>query len=298
MCDTITHGYTILIVILHGYASQIVDTYNLKIRDAMTHDFIIHTNNCRSEGAIHFTQEDGIGYLLLDNPKAKNALSIHMMRSFPEIISTIEECIQLRTLKMLIIRAKNKDSFCAGGDLRDVRSYLATPEMGQKMCSFMTEQLRRIAQLQCYVVVVVEGYALGGGAELTTVGDWVIASTSAKIGFVQLNLGVTTGWGGGDRLITKVGKSKALHVLAFARVYSAQDAFSIGIVDEIVDTVDDTLQKMIDNVRQKTPDGWNSLLGYMRGKQSEEDAFVRCWGSNFHRNVLGLSVDGVSEKNT
>ena len=264
----------------------------------MIHDFIIQTNNCSSEGSISFIQEDHIGYLLLDNPKAKNALSIQMMRSLPEIISTIEECIQLQTLKMLIIRAKNKDSFCAGGDLRDVRSYLATPEMGKRMCSFMTEQLFRISQLRCYVVVVVDGYALGGGAELTTVGDWVIASTSAHIGFVQLNLGVTTGWGGGDRLITKVGKAKALHVLAFAKMYSAYDALTIGIVDEVVDNVDETLHIMIQNLCKKTPNGWDSLLGYMRGKQSEEDAFVRCWGSDFHKHALGLSIDGMHKKTT
>ena len=69
----------------------------------------------------------------------------------------------------------------------------------------MTSVLNEYRSSPMFVVVVLEGAAIGGGAELVTIADYVIAKSDAHIGFVQAKLGVTPGWGGGQRLINRVG---------------------------------------------------------------------------------------------
>ena len=81
-----------------------------------------------------------------------------------------------------------------------------------------------------FVLVAVEGAALGGGAELTTVGDYVVAEPSATMAFVQAKLGVTPGWGGGQRLINKIGSRKTSTIGTAGRL-SAVEAKNFGIVD-------------------------------------------------------------------
>ena len=93
------------------------------------------------------------------------------------------------------------------------------------MCSWMTTLTNRIRRLPSYIIVVLEGAAIGGGAELLTLGDWIIADKKSKVGFVQARLGVTTGWGGGARLIDRIGKVKATHLIAMSTVISVGNNF-------------------------------------------------------------------------
>jgi ethylmalonyl-CoA/methylmalonyl-CoA decarboxylase len=98
----------------------------------------------------------------------------------------------------------------------------------------MGDALDALASLPSVVVAAVEGAALGGGAELTTVADWVVAGESATIGFVHAALGVSPGWGGGGRLLRRIGRSRATEVLLTARRYQGDAALKVGLVDAVV----------------------------------------------------------------
>ena len=238
-----------------------------------------------SRGRISFSIKEGVGYLELDNPKARNAMSINMMASLPIIISEIAAS----EIVILVIRGTSIPFFCAGGDLKDVRERLATPEKGREMCSWMTTHLQDLSDLPIYIIVVIEGAAIGGGAELMTLGDWIIVSESAQIGFVQVSLGVTTGWGGAKRLIERVGKRKAGQILLSSKRYSAKQAMEIGLVDQISDDIEATLQEHL-STRKKLPR--RSLfyaISMMKGLCREEEAFAATWGSVEHCIALGLS---------
>ena len=239
----------------------------------------------QSRGRLSFSIKEGIGYLELDNPRAKNAMSINMMASLPKIISEIKasQC------SVLVIRGTKIPFFCSGGDLKDVRERLMTPEKGREMCSWMTTHLQEIQSLPVYIIVVIEGAAIGGGAELMTLGDWIIASESAQIGFVQVSLGVTTGWGGTKRLLDRVGKIKARQILLSSKRYSAKQAMEFGLVDQISDDVEKTLQEYLFSLKKLPRRSFFHAISMMKGLCREEEAFAETWGSVDHCSALGLS---------
>lgn len=230
--------------------------------------------------------------LWLNNPEARNALSISMMHQLPDVIKTLQHNLP----SVLIIRGRNTH-FCAGGDLADVKNHLLQDGFGLQMCLFMTRWITKLRSLPIFIVVVLEGAAIGGGAELLTVGDWVIASSNSKIGFVQNHLGVTTGWGGGQRLIDRVGRQRAIQVLAQSRVYSATEAYRLGLVDEITSDVDLANLKRVEQLLKQPRQAFTTLMTWLHRsdeKTTEQTAFAGTWSKMEHRIALGL-VDGVSK---
>lgn len=88
------------------------------------------------------------------------------------------------------------------------------------MSELMKSNFNRLQSLNLITLSVVQGKAIGGGAELLTICDFRLATRSANIGFVHKKLGITTGWSGGVRLVNLVGKNKALDLLLFGRQLS------------------------------------------------------------------------------
>ena len=233
--------------------------------------------------------------LWLDNPEARNAMSIAMMHQLASIVNELEE----KKPSVVVIRGRN-NHFCAGGDLEDVKKHLLAPDMGRAMCSWMTDLTTRIRLLPSYIIVVLEGAAIGGGAELLTVGDWIIADKKSKVGFVQARLGVTTGWGGGSRLIERIGKLKAIQLIAMSPVLSAESALTIGLVDASTNSVDKLLEEKIRRLMKQPPQTFTRLMTWLHHEneqQLEHQTFSSTWGADEHRSALGLPT-GMSKTDT
>ena len=125
-------------------------------------------------------------------------------------------------------------TFCAGLDLELARGELGTPEQGALMSQLMTETLYRFRQLPMLSVAAVDGYAVGGGAELTTAADWrVMAHDGATIRFVHARMGAAPGWGGGARLVQLVGRRQALKLLAHGTPLDGVSALRLGLCDGV-----------------------------------------------------------------
>ena len=93
-----------------------------------------------------------------------------------------------------------------------------------------SKALNRLAHLPCLTIAAMEGPARGGGCEVALACDWRVTADDADLGFVQIRLGLTTGWGGAARLIQLVGYSRALDLLLLGRILSAPEAHWLGIV--------------------------------------------------------------------
>ena len=231
----------------------------------------------------------------LNNPEARNAMSIAMMHQLQDIVQQLED----KRPNVIVIRGRN-NHFCAGGDLHDVKEFLLKPGMGSAMCSWMTTLTNRIRRLPSYIIVVLEGAAIGGGAELLTLGDWIIADKKSKVGFVQARLGVTTGWGGGARLIERIGKVKATHLIAMSTVISAETALNIGLVDAATNSVEDLLQEKMRRLMKQPPHTFTRLMTWLHHEneqQLEHQTFSSTWGADEHRFALGLPT-GMSKTDT
>lgn len=123
--------------------------------------------------------------------------------------------------------------FCSGGDLNTVRTILSR-EGGRKMITLMSYNLDRIQNLPMITVAYVRGMALGGGCEIMTACDYRLTAPEAKMGFVQVCIGISTVWGGGARLVKLIGYNKALEMMATGKTFTAQEAHQLGFVDRIM----------------------------------------------------------------
>ena len=102
------------------------------------------------------------------------------------------------------------------------------------MSEYMHNVTTRLASLPMISVALVQGDALGAGAELVTSCDFCVMTEHARLGFVQIKMGITTGCGGGTRLVRKLGKTNALKLLCSGKILDPVTCENIGLVDEIL----------------------------------------------------------------
>jgi enoyl-CoA hydratase/carnithine racemase len=186
---------------------------------------------------IHFTVDRaGLGQLTFHKPETRNALTWESMAQFAgfvgEIIDTVnsEESPRLRAL----ILYGDGGSFCAGGDLNDVHLHDKKSD-AEWMASIMGDALDQLERLPIPSIAAIEGAAYGGGAEIALACDFRLMGTSSRMGWVQTSLGITTGWGGSQRLLRLIGYPRAVDYLMSSRVIDAEEAHRLGLAHRITE---------------------------------------------------------------
>lgn len=109
-------------------------------------------------------------------------------------------------------------------------------EAGETINRLMHDTLTRFARLSYITVASMAGAALGGGTEVITAFDYIIMDHSTFIRFVQTRMGIASPWGGGRRLIHRIGRKKALSILAGAPTITADYGKNVGLIDKVVTT--------------------------------------------------------------
>ena len=163
----------------------------------------------------------------LNRPDALNALNDDLMDELSKIVDQYEENTDL---KCLILTGSEK-AFAAGADIKQMqpKSYMDVYKE-----DFITRNWERISRCRKPTIAAVSGYALGGGCELAMMCDFMVASESAKFGQPEINLGVSPGAGGTQRLTRFIGKSKSMDMCLTGRMMDAEEAESIGLVSRIL----------------------------------------------------------------
>lgn len=171
--------------------------------------------------------------LLIYNPGRKNAMSGKMLF---ELASVVDQLLYDKLeVNCVILRSGTiEKEFCSGLDLNLAKHIINTADKGLRMCEMMTDTLNRLRNSSLISVALVEGPAIGGGAELTTACDFRIMSASAYCQFVHGQLGVTPGWGGLNRLISIVGRNNALKLLGTSLKLPPDKALEMNFADEII----------------------------------------------------------------
>ncbi|XP_069549234.1 ethylmalonyl-CoA decarboxylase isoform X1 [Brachyistius frenatus] len=175
-------------------------------------------------------QDSGVAVLTINNPSRMNAFSGSMMVDLEERVSQLEDWTDG---KGLIVQGA-AETFCSGSDLNAVRA-ISNPQDGMKMCMFMQNALTRLLRLPLISVALVEGRALGGGAELTTACDFRLMASGSVIQFVHKHMGLVPGWGGAARLVRVVGSQNALKLLGGAVKVDPEVGLHIGLADGVLE---------------------------------------------------------------
>ncbi len=180
---------------------------------------------------IKLEREKNTLVLQLNRPEVHNAVNEQMMAELEQCLNLIDTDPSLRTV---ILTGSGQQTFCAGGDLK----YFSTLRT-RKACLAMSQRMQRILTrfntLGMPVIAAINGQALGGGCEMLTACHFRFAATHAQFAFRQAPNGIITGWGGGQRLLEILGKSKALSLLLTGEQINAKSALQLGLIDRVVD---------------------------------------------------------------
>ena len=198
---------------------------------------------------IIFEKKDGIGYVTVNRPEVLNALNDSVIEELDSVFRAIDRDDEVR---VVIITGAGR-AFVAGADIAQM-SRLDGSE-GRVMSMRGQKVMEFIEFMDKPVIAAVNGFALGGGNELSMACDIRIASETAKFGQPEVNLGIIPGYGGTQRLPRLVGRGLAKKLIYSAEIIDAEEAYRIGLVDEIVpaDQLMDTAAKLAETIASKAP---------------------------------------------
>ena len=212
-----------------------------------------------------------IGTLTIDRPEALNALSTQVLS---ELEIVIDQIAQERTLRVLVITGAGR-SFVAGADIAEMVEL--TPEEALVFGEHGARVFRKVELLYCPVIAAVNGFALGGGCELSLACDLRIASDKAKFGQPEVGLGIPPGFSGTQRLPRLIGAGAAKELIYTARVVKADEALTLGLVNRVVesDALMSTVTELAEEIASKSPRAVAiSKRAINRGLQSDIDTGI------------------------
>ena len=162
-------------------------------------------------------------HVTLDRPEAKNAINAQMVAELHDLCTDLEH-----EPRILVLRGSG-GVFASGADIAELRERRGPDALAGVNSGLFV----RIAALPMPVVAVIEGWALGGGAELAYAADFRIASTTARIGNPETSLGIAAAAGASWRLVELVGEPLAKEILLAGRVLTADEALAVRLVTEV-----------------------------------------------------------------
>lgn len=178
---------------------------------------------------IIFGIEDGIATITFNRPKALNAMNAETMT---ELLRAATACKNDAAVKVLILTGSGDKAFVAGADISQMQNMTAVDAL-----SFMElghETLRLIETMPKPIIAAINGFALGGGTEISLACDVRFASENAAFGQPEILIGLIPGWGGTQRLPRIIGLGRAKELILSGGQINASRAYEIGLVNRVL----------------------------------------------------------------
>ncbi|MGF6260948.1 enoyl-CoA hydratase/carnithine racemase [Paraburkholderia youngii] len=180
-----------------------------------------------------YEKRNGIAYVTVNRPKVLNALST---QTWKDLRTAFEDAREDTAVRGVILTGAGDKAFVAGADISELAH--ASAIEAEQSSRFGQAVLDLIENLGKPVVAAINGFALGGGCETAMACTLRIAVEHAKLGQPEVKLGLLPGGGGTQRLPRLVGRGRALQLILSAELISAQEAWRIGLVNEVVPAAD------------------------------------------------------------
>ena len=182
---------------------------------------------------VSYAKKGAIAYVTLNRPKVLNALN---QRTWEELRKAFEDARDDAAIRGVILTGAGDKAFIAGADISELAEITAVE--AENSSTYGQGVLNLIENLGKPVIAAINGFALGGGCETAMACTIRIAVDSAKFGQPEVKLGVLPGGGGTQRLPRLVGRGRALQLILTGEMISAQEAYRIGLVNEVVSAAD------------------------------------------------------------
>jgi enoyl-CoA hydratase len=154
------------------------------------------------------------------------------MRLSDELIHALERVRDSATIKVVLVRGAG-GTFCAGDDITEMPQW-GTAEAVMRRVHGYQHMANVLEALDKVTVAVVEGYAVGGGLEITMACDFVVAAETARWGMPEIDVGITPGWGGTTRMARLIGRRMTKEVNLLGALHPAARAAELGLWNRVV----------------------------------------------------------------
>jgi len=240
------------------------------------------------------TYRPHIALIRLNRPKELNALNLQLMQELRSALNEFDKNPEIRC----IIITGNEKAFAAGADIKQMESKTAIDML--IIDQFETwDQIRKTSKP---IIAAVNGFALGGGCELTMTCDMIVAGESAKFGQPEIKIGIMPGAGGTQRLTRAVGKALAMEMVLTGKFITASEAFDAGLINRVVpdELCLDEAVKLANEVCQQSPVAVRlakeSVLkafdsGLQEGLYFERKNFYMCFASEDQKEGMNAFVE-------
>lgn len=177
------------------------------------------------------TDDAGIATLTINRPEKLNALNKQVLFDLDDALTHIESTENIR---LVILTGAGEKAFVAGADIKELSSL--DKQTGEETSATGQNLFNRIEEFSKPIIALVNGYALGGGAELAMACHIRIGTINAVIGLPEVSLGLIPGYGGTQRLPQLVGKGKAIEMILTGKQIKAEEAQSLGLLNNVYDS--------------------------------------------------------------
>lgn len=222
------------------------------------------------DSAVLLEKCDSIGWLVLNQPDKRNALSQAMWATIPELLSRAEKDKEILTL---VIRGSNELAFASGADISEFSTVHATAQSSQKYNRIVHEAERCLSLFPKPTIAMIQGPCVGGGCGLALACDLRFADTTALFAIPPSNLGLVYSLQGTKLLMDKVGPGLTRDMLYSGRKVTAKEAFHSGLIERLEEP---------SNIRRVTEDYCNEL-----SKRSQ-------FSINATKKIVQKILDGVT----
>ena len=180
-------------------------------------------------GSVRLQIDGRVATLELDRPAKLNALTPEMLH---ELARHLEEVEATASVELVLVRGAGRRVFCVGADIGRFAD-LGPVEMWRAWTALRHAAFERLARLRQPVIAVIHGDAFGGGLELAMAADFRVVAEHARLGMPEAGLGTVPGWGGTERLVGLVGRTRAKEVILARRVLDAATAMEWGLANRV-----------------------------------------------------------------
>ena len=198
---------------------------------------------------ITYEQEEFVGIITINRPKALNALNSSVLEELDQTLDNVD----INTTRALILTGAGDKSFVAGADIGEMSSL--TKAEGEAFGKKGNDVFRKLETFPIPVIAAINGFALGGGCEISLSCDIRICSDNAVFGQPEVGLGITPGFGGTQRLARTVGVGIAKQMIYTARNIKADEAYRIGLVNAVYTQEEllDAAKKLASTIAKNAP---------------------------------------------
>ncbi|MFW9945350.1 MAG: enoyl-CoA hydratase/isomerase family protein [Candidatus Odinarchaeota archaeon] len=203
-----------------------------------------------------YEEKENVAFITLNRPKVLNALSMKLSDELVNVIELIRKSIKI---KFLVIKGAG-NNFCVGDDITEMAKWGDANDITRR-ARYYQNMANQLEELDKITIAAVDGYAVGGGLEITMACDFVIATERARWGMPEVDVGITPGWGGTTRLARLIGRRRAKEINFIGALHSAKRAVEWNLWNRVApnDQLDTEVNKLLEVLKSKNQQGLRQL---------------------------------------